>query len=98
MLTARSGVSGTGCCRYRTVQFANTGRGVVAACDMKARIAALKRQGVSMDQIIDVLWERSHRAEVHGHGYTYEYMPDPLRPDPVEESCRAAGPQEREGP
>lgn len=56
------------------------GRGEVAVSDMKARIAALRAQGAD---IVDVLWERSRRAEL-GEGYRYEYAdktPEPLRPD-----------------
>lgn len=47
----------------------NVGRGQTAVSDMKARIAALRGQGVD---VIDVLWERSRRAEL-GEGYRYDY-------------------------
>lgn len=58
----------------KTVQHADSGRGPQATADMKARIAALKAQGTPIDQIIEVLWERSHRAEAEGEGYVYEFV------------------------
>lgn len=45
------------------------GRGQTAVADMKARIAVLREQGAN---VVAVLWERSHRAEL-GEGYRYEY-------------------------
>lgn len=56
------------------------GRGQTAVSDMKARIAALRQQGAD---VVDVLWERSRRAEL-GEGYTYDFAdqtPDALRQD-----------------
>jgi hypothetical protein len=44
------------------------GRGRLATADMKARIAALREQGVD---VIDALWERN-RLAVLGEGYTYD--------------------------
>ena len=57
----------------------NIGRGATATADMKARIAALRRQGAD---VVDVLWERHRRAEVMGEGYRYEYAEEtgPVRP------------------
>ncbi len=56
------------------------GRGPKATADMKARIEALKGQGVDL---IDTLWER-HRAALLGEGYTYDHArperTEPLRP------------------
>lgn len=46
------------------------GRGPVATTDMKARIAALKRQGVN--DLVGVLWERNRQAHF-GEGYRYEF-------------------------
>lgn len=46
------------------------GRGQQATTDMKARIAALKRQGVN--NIVAVLWERNRQAHFGG-GYRYEF-------------------------
>lgn len=62
------------------MQHADSGRGPQATTDMKARIAALKAQGTSIDTIIELLWDRSHRAEVEGQGYRYEFT-DQVRPD-----------------
>lgn len=47
----------------------NLGRGELATSDMKARIAALRRQGLD---VIDVLWDRN-RLAVSGEGYSYEF-------------------------
>jgi hypothetical protein len=44
-------------------------RGPVATADMKARIDALRQQGVD---VIDALWERNRQALL-GEGYSYEY-------------------------
>lgn len=52
----------------------NVGRGEVAVADMKARIAALRAQGV--EDVVAVLWERSFLAE-RGSGYRYEYADPP---------------------
>jgi hypothetical protein len=57
----------------------NLGRGLVATADMKARIAALRKQGVD---VIDALWERN-RLAVLGEGYTYDFAreaADEVRP------------------
>jgi hypothetical protein len=59
------------------------GRGPEATADMKARIAALRSQGLDLDSIIETLWARSHRAEAEERGYRYEFAPpgaEPLRP------------------
>jgi hypothetical protein len=57
------------------------GRGPIATTDMKARIAALKAQGITMDDIIAILWERANRAE-RGDGYDYQYAgAEAVRPD-----------------
>jgi hypothetical protein len=56
------------------------GRGQLATTDMKARIAALRRQGVN--DIVAVLWERNREAHFGG-GYTYEFaeqVADEVRP------------------
>lgn len=55
------------------------GRGAAAVSDMKARIAVLRERG---EDVIDVLWERTRRAEL-GEGYRYEYAEqtaDQVRP------------------
>lgn len=44
------------------------GRGEVAVADMKARIAAMKSQGMDSTEIIDVLWKRNAKA-VLGDGH-----------------------------
>lgn len=48
------------------------GRGVTAVTDMKARIAAYRRRGYSAARIVEILWERSRKAEL-GEGYRYEF-------------------------
>lgn len=47
----------------------DVGRGSTATADMKARIAALKRDGAD---VLDALWERNRRA-VAGEGFDYEF-------------------------
>ncbi len=58
---------------WSTVQHADSGRGPQATADMKARLAALKADNTPIDTIIELLWERSRRAEVEGEGYRYDY-------------------------
>lgn len=57
------------------------GRGDVATTDMKTRIAVLKANGFTGEQIISILYARLKTAE-QGDGFEYEYAePEPVRPD-----------------
>lgn len=47
-----------------------TGRGPTATADMKARIAALRRDG---RDVLDVLWRR-HLDAINGSGYVYDFV------------------------
>lgn len=47
------------------------GRGSAAVEDMKARLAAMKSQGMDSTEVIDVLWTRNAQA-VMGDGHVYD--------------------------
>jgi hypothetical protein len=57
------------------------GRGKVATADMKARIASLRANGFTGEQIISILYDRLRVAE-QGDGFIYDHAePEPVRPD-----------------
>lgn len=63
------------------MEHTDSGRGPLATADMKARIAAIRKETWRMDELIDRLWERNRRAVVEGRGYEYGYAA--ARPDQV---------------
>ncbi len=62
--------------QVRLIRGADLGRGSLATADMKARIAALRREGVD---IVDALWRR-HVNAITGAGYVYDHTDRPNDP------------------